>query len=233
MATVATFKELAPQRLKMSYKEYLEFASHSKIMEWAEGEVIIYMPPVDRHQELILFLSQLLHSFIQFFNLGTLRFAPLEVKLWPDGPSREPDIIFISHKNLARLTAKKFEGGPDLIIEIISPSSVTEDRVYKFTEYEQAGVREYWIIDPRPHQQHVEFYVLGQDKIYHPAPLDDDGLYHSTVLPDFWFNLDWLWRAELPNSQLVLAEIMLSIERLPAEAKDAYRAMYKLLAGRE
>ncbi|MBI1878479.1 MAG: Uma2 family endonuclease, partial [Chloroflexi bacterium] len=139
-------------------------------------------------------------------------------------------LICIAKENLSRLTAKNFEGGPDLLIEIISPGSVTEDRVHKFTEYEQAGVREYWIIDSRPHQQHADFYVLGEDKIYHAAPLDDLGVYRSAVLPYFWLNIDWLRQEPLPNPQLVLAEIMISIETLPTEAKETYQALRKLLA---
>lgn len=171
--------------------------------------------------------------FVQFFKLGAIIPAPFEVKLWPDGPSREPDLLFVSNENQAKLTDKRFKGGPDLVIEIISPGSVTEDRVYKFEEYEKAGVREYWIIDPRPHQQQVDFYVLDEEGRYQPAPLTAHGIYYSTVLPDFWFNLDWLWLEKLPNPQLVLAEIMISIETLPAEAKNAYQALYDLLAGRD
>ena len=106
------------------------------------------------------FLSSLIDSFINYFHLGILRFAPFEVKLWPDGPSREPDILFISKDNLPNLTPKRFQGSPDLIIEIVSTSSVIEDRVQKLTQYEQAGVREYWIIDPRPHQQQADFFIL-------------------------------------------------------------------------
>jgi Uma2 family endonuclease len=229
MLTASVIKELTPQRSRMSYEEYLELASDSKIMEWVDGEVIIYMPPIERHQSLILFFSALLQSFIQFFDLGVLIPAPFEVKLWPGGPSREPDIIFISHENRAKLSDSRFEGGPDLVIEIISPSSVTEDRVHKFTEYERAGVREYWIIDPRPRQQHVDIYVLGTDQVYRPAPIDDKGIFYSVVISNFWFNIDWLWQENLPNPQLALAEIILSIEELPAETKAAYQTMYNLL----
>jgi Uma2 family endonuclease len=189
------------------------------------------MPPLDRHQDLSRFLTVLFDAFIEFFDLGILRYAPLEVKLWPDGPAREPDIFFASRENLSKLTAQKFEGGPDLIVEIISTSSVTEDRVHKFAEYERAGVGEYWLIDPRPYQQQADFYVLGEDKIYRPALVDGDGIYRSTVLPNFWLKLDWLWQKELPNPQLALVEIMLSIEELSAEAKEAYQAMYKVLGG--
>lgn len=233
MTTATTVKQTAPQRLKMSYEEYLEFASDSQLVEWVDGEAIIYMPPLDKHQNLSRFLTTLLDLFIQFFNLGTLRYAPLEVRLWPDGPSREPDILFIAKDNLVHLTLERFEGSPDLVIEIISPGSVSEDRVRKFTQYEQAGVKEYWIIDPRPRQQQVDFYVLGQDNLYHAASLEEDGRYYSTVLPDFWLNIDWLWEESLPNPQLALAEIMISIEELPAEAKATYQSLYKILVGQK
>ncbi len=232
MLTTTTFEKTAPQRLKMSYEEYLDFADNSKIIEWVEGEVIIYMPPVYEHQGIVVFLTVLLQQFIQIFDLGVLIIAPFEVKLWPAGPSREPDLMFVSHKNRAKLTSKRFEGGPDLIIEIISPSSVTEDRVRKFSQYEQASVSEYWVIDPRPGQHHGDFYVLGDDDIYHPAPVDEAGIYHSTVLPDFWFKLDWLWQDPLPNLQAALAEIMISIEQLAAEDKDRYKAIYTLFTAK-
>lgn len=226
----AIIEEFAPQRLKMTYEEYLEAASETRIVEWVNGEGIIYMPPLYQHQEIIRFLNGLLSPFIQFFNLGTLILAPFEVKLWPDGPSREPDLIFIAKKNLSGLTDKRFDGGPDLLVEIISPGSVTEDRVRKFTEYERAGVQEYWVIDPRPRQQQSDFYVLGDDKIYHAAPVDDQGVFRSTVLPNFWLQVDWLRQGQLPNPQLALAEIMVSIETLPAQVRETYQALYELLA---
>lgn len=232
MVTAVISEELASQRLKMSYEEYLDAASETRIMEWVNGEGIIYMPPLYQHQEIIRFLSGLLGPFIQFIDLGTLILAPFEVKLWPDGPSREPDLIFITKANLSNLTDKRFNGSPDLLIEVISPGSVTEDRVRKFTEYEQAGVQEYWVIDPRPHQQQADFYVLGEDKIYHAAPVDDQGIFRSTVLPHFWLQVDWLRQEQLPNPQLALAEIMVSVETLPAEIRETYQTLRKLLADR-
>ena len=141
---------------------------------------------------------------------------------------REPDILFISHGNLDGLQKARFEGAPDLAVEIVSPGSVSEDRVRKFSHYEQAGVKEYWIIDPRPHQQQVDCYLLDEDGIYHPAPIDESGVYHSAVLSGFWFKVAWLWQEELPNTQKVLAEIMLSIESLSPEARVAYQALYGL-----
>lgn len=221
--------DVAPHRLKMSYDQYLEFADDSRIVEWTDGEVICYMPPITEHQDISRFLIVLLDSFIQFFRLGVLHHAPLEVKLWPNGPAREPDILFISNRNLSNLTDQRYEGGPDLIIEIISPGSVTEDRVRKFTQYEEAGVQEYWIIDPRPRQQQADFFILDTEGRYQPAPLGAEGQYFSSVIRDFWFNVDWLWLNPLPNPQLALAEIMISLDHLPGEVKAPYQALYNLL----
>ena len=217
------------ERLKMSYDDYLALANESQIVEWVEGEVIIHMPPAVLHQQIGGFLMTLLDGFVQYFGKGIVLPAPLEVKLWPDGPSREPDILFVAQENLARLTPRRFEGPPDLVIEIISPGSVTEDRVRKFMEYEQAGVPEYWLIDPRPHQEQVDFYGLDEAGTYQTLPVDEAGIYHSTVLPNFWLDLAWFHQDPLPNPQFVLAEIMLQLETLPADARAAYQAMYDLL----
>lgn len=70
---------------------------------------------------------------------------------------REPDLLFISNETAQRLTERKLEGAADLVIEIIFPESVRRDRYEKFDEYEEAGVREYWIIDPRPGKQRQIF----------------------------------------------------------------------------
>jgi hypothetical protein len=63
-----------------------------------------------------------------------------------------------------------------------------------------------------------------------PAPLDESGIYHSNVLPNFWFDASWLWQQELPNPQLILAKIMISIPGLSPEVKETYQALHKLLS---
>jgi Uma2 family endonuclease len=84
-----------------------------------------------------------------------------------------------------------------LVIEIVSPESVGRDRGEKFVEYEAGGVREYWLIDPD--RQQAEFYQLDETGRYHLAAIDKDGRFHSTVLPNFWLQVDWLWQEPLPK----------------------------------
>jgi Uma2 family endonuclease len=172
-------------------------------------------------------LFSLLHTFVEFFNLGIIIAPPFEVKLWPGGPSREPDLIFISANNKTSLTRERFKGAPDLAIEIVSQGSVSEDRVRKFTEYEKAGVREYWLIDPRSRKQQADFYVLGEDGFFHSQPIEDNGVYRSTVISDFWFNVDWLFGEELPPAQSALAEIMLTHPDVSPDEKMAYEILLK------
>ena len=227
--TVLT-KPIPHRQQKVSYDSYLEMATETQICEWVDEEVITYMPLGDRHQNILVFLTKLLGGFVDFFNLGVVRVAPFEVKLWPNGPSREPDILFLQQSKVAQLTAKRLEGPPDLVVEIISPSSVREDRVRKFREYEQAGVTEYWLIDSRPRQQQADFYLLSEAGDYESAALDEVGCYHSPVLSGFWFDVAWLQGGRLPNSQLALAQIMMQAEAVPPHIQAAYRSIYEMLS---
>ncbi len=224
--TISTHETI--QRLSMSYEEYLAFAPDSQKVEWVNGEAIIYMPATPSHQNMVIFLASLLRMFTQLFNLGTIHLVPVEVKLWPDGPSREPDVLFIARDGRAQETSKRIEGAPDLVVEIISPGSVTVDRRDKYQEYEQAGVKEYWLIDPRPQQPKVTIYVLDPESFFIPTLPDDKGYYHSSVLPHFWFKLEWL--QQFPLTELALAEIMLTITDLSSADKAFYQSTYQFYA---
>jgi Uma2 family endonuclease len=171
----------------------------------------------------------LLKFFVNITQLGKVVSAPFEVKLSPLKSSREPDIFFVSNENLSRLKGKRLEGAPDLVVEIISPSSVREDKVRKFDEYEQAGVPEYWLIDPRPRFETAEFFQLNDEGIYQPVEVDENGRYHSRILPNFWLNSDWLWQDPQPNPQRCLAEIIISSDAFPPTLRQLYQGLYDYL----
>lgn len=99
-------------------------------------------------------------------------------------------------------------GAVDLAIEVISDESVTRDRVDKWREYQAAGVREYWIIDPRPGKQAAEFWALDEYGRYQALPINADGIFHSQVLPGFWLDVAWLQGEELPNVFHCFAQIV-------------------------
>jgi Uma2 family endonuclease len=185
---------------------------------------------LDSHQEIVALFISILRQFVKKLNLGRVILAPFEVKLWPDGPSREPDALFISRERLPSLTSKRFEGAPDLVIEVISPTSVTIDRVDKYLEYERAGVREYWIIDPRPRQEQADFFVRGESGRFVSAPVDEDGVYASTIIPGFRLRLDWLRRPEETDAERALAWMLADAPGVPDELRALYRQMLELLS---
>ncbi|MER3404777.1 MAG: hypothetical protein C4289_06110, partial [Chloroflexota bacterium] len=155
-----------PARRRMSYEEYLAWADEDTPAEWVEGEVIVPMPPKEPHQMLVAFLDRVIGLFVAVFGLGRLLAAPFEVKLRPEGPARQPDLLFLRTAHLDRLTPERVVGPPDLIIEVVSEDSEHRDRVDKFNEYEAAGVPEYWIVDNRPQRRRAYFYRLGAEGQY-------------------------------------------------------------------
>ena len=196
------------QRLRMSYEEYLAWADEDIHAEWVNGEVIVQMPPKPQHQRVVAFLLELLGLFTRLFQLGELLPAPLEMRATPDGPAREPDLLFVTRAHLDRVTDVRLSGPADLVVEVISDDSVARDRAEKFYEYQAAGIPEYWIIDPRPGYERVDFYVLDEKGRYRPVPVGPDGRYYSTVLSGFWFHVDWVLTPEKPDPLPALAQIV-------------------------
>jgi len=186
----------APPRLPMSYEEFIAWADEDTRAEWVDGEVIPFMPPKDKHQELVGFLHTLLILYVNLFQLGKVRVAPLEMRItWGDDKrsARQPDVFFVAQEHSERLTTDRLDGPADLAIEIISPDSVARDRADKFYEYQEAGVREYIIIDPRPGKERLDWYVLLPDGKYQAVLPDEQGRYHAHVLPGLWLREAWLW----------------------------------------
>ncbi len=181
---------------KISYEEFLERIDENSHVEWVDGQVIDMSPISDRHEDLSGFLKPLLRHFAEAHQLGIIRGEPFQMKPALSLPGRAPDFFFVATDHLGRLRSTYLEGPADLVVEIISPESRSRDRGDKFFEYEQGGVAEYWLIDPVREQ--AEFYQLGADGIYRPAALDEQGRYHSAVLPGLWLQVSWLWQTPLP-----------------------------------
>src|SRR5689334_10667406 len=102
----------APERmpLRMSYEEWLALEYEGGLTEWVDGQVIAFMPPLHEHQQIVEFLDRLLGLFVQIFCLGLVRIAPFAMRSKPDGPAREPDLLFLAAENLSRLTSKELVG---------------------------------------------------------------------------------------------------------------------------
>jgi Uma2 family endonuclease len=194
-----------PTRLRMSFEEFLKW-EHPGIAEWVNGEVDVMSVKLE-HQRVVDFLIQLLGIYLRIMGLGVVHSAPFVMRAIPGGSGREPDVMVVTADHLDRLTSDQLVGPADLVVEVISDESVSRDRGDKFYEYQDAGVREYWIIDSRPDRQRADFYVLDANRRYRPVPIADDGTYRSIVLPEFWLNVNWLW-VEEPDVLKALAQVV-------------------------
>lgn len=195
--------------LKMSFEEFLQWADEDTHAEWVDGEVIFMSPVSDDHSDLNTFLASLLRVWTEDRQPGIVRCDPFLMKTGPKLPGRQPDILVLLRENQSRLRTNYLDGPADLVVEIISPESRSRDRVKKLREYQRGGVREYWLLDPM--RRSAQFYQLSAGSAYagsayqEVAP-DNQGIYHSAVLPALWLRVDWLWQKPLPRVLDVLKQ---------------------------
>jgi Uma2 family endonuclease len=194
---------VTPPPPRMTYEEFLEWADGTRA-EWVDGEVILMSPASEPHQNLDGFLSSLLRHFVEAHRLGRILVPPFQMKLRVRPSGREPDLLFISKENLSNLKRNYLDGPADMVVEIVSPDSQARDRGEKFYEYEEAGVREYWILDQT--RKRAEFYHLGDDGTFKLIDADENAIYRSKTLEGLWLKVDWLWQDPLPTLMSVLKE---------------------------
>ncbi len=149
---------------------YLALANSRNILaELSDGKVTLMMP-TPAHQQVTGNLYAALREYGRAGNRGRAYMAPMPIRLWP-GKFREPDVAFYKTEHLDRV-GEQYGEVPDLVAEVISPSTHVVDRGAKREEYAQAGVPEYWLLDPETRT--VTVYVLAEGK-YRFAALYREG----------------------------------------------------------
>ncbi len=137
---------LFPRQGHWTEAEYLSIKSN-QLMELSNGRLEMLPMPTQAHQLIVAFLYCGILEFVTARGLGLVLFAPLRVKV-REGQIREPDIVFMAEENKHR-RANEFWTGADLVVEVVSKDDPKRDLEIKREEYARAGIREYWIVDPR------------------------------------------------------------------------------------
>lgn len=168
-----------PEKPRMTLEEFKALPETNTFVEFIDGEVIVSPTPIDRHQETSG------AAFIHLYTLhpsGTWRLAPLDVYLGEH--VLQPDIFWVSDDSTNCFLGedKYWHGGPDLVIEILSPSTAKRDRGRKYRLYEQYGVREYWLIDTDA--SFIEVYHLENGRFVKQDIYGLDETFTSPVLSD-------------------------------------------------
>ena len=165
-------------QIKFTYRDYLLLPEQDR-RELIEGDFYLNPVPNPRHQLILGNLTAALWGYVKENALGEVLFAPVDV-VFSDEDVVQPDILFVSEEKREILTEANITGAPDLIIEILSPSTADRDQNLKMSLYSRAGVREYWIVDPT--DETVRVLELGS-KGYEVDKTYTAGKVPSSVLP--------------------------------------------------
>jgi Uma2 family endonuclease len=177
---------LAQENIYYTYADFLEW-DESERYEIMDGEAFMLAAPDRFHQEISRNLFMQIADFLKGKPCQAY-YAPFAVRLNPaedlsDDIVLQPDIVVVCDSS--KLDKKGCNGAPDLVVEIMSPSTARYDRLVKYQKYQKAGVREYWIVDPET--KSVQACSLEQgprgETRYVVTMYDDTGKAPVSVLP--------------------------------------------------
>jgi len=160
---------LPPEKEFYTFADCLEWEENERI-EIIHGEAVMMAAPSSRHQEISMEIARQLANFLVGKSCRVYP-APFAVRLFEQDGERpddvdtvvEPDISVICDRN--KIDQNGCKGAPDLVIEILSPSTRRHDRFVKLGLYQQAGVREYWIVNPE--EKVVQVLLLENGYLLH------------------------------------------------------------------
>ena len=126
--------------------QYLELTSQSnRLLEFTDGRIEVLPMPTEQHQAISQFLFLALYFFVRGIG-GKVFYAPLRLRI-REGKFREPDLLLVTDTNDPRCR-NDYWLGADLVVEVISPDNPDRDLIDKRMDYAEAGIPEYWIVNP-------------------------------------------------------------------------------------
>jgi Uma2 family endonuclease len=131
---------------KYTHADLLAMPDDGKRREIIEGELFVTPSPTSNHQRILFNLTLAFGKFLEVHPYGEVVFAPMDVIL-SDHDVLEPDLLLVLKEHEA-IIKDWVRGAPDLVVEILSPTTEARDRGPKMKAYARFGVREYWIVDP-------------------------------------------------------------------------------------
>src|SRR6266849_2549289 len=198
------FDDFLPvRRGDITFEEFVKMVPDGQKADLLDGVIYMASPDNTDAADLNLWLAILLYTFVDSNDLGKIYTSRVAYRLGPkQGP--EPDIGFVPKELEFTRRRGYIDGPPTLAIEIVSPDSVARDYVQKRAVYEQAGVGEYWILDPD--EGRVTFLVLQDGRFEQVFPREN--IIHCTVVPGFYLDVRWLLSQERPAAYQVLQQLL-------------------------
>jgi Uma2 family endonuclease len=167
----------------LTYADYLSLPEMKARYSIIDGELVMDGAPTPDHQAVLQEIFVKLDSLMRALRLGKVFLAPLDIVIRRDPlRTRQPDLMFISNARQYIIGRQVIESGPDLIIEILSPSNTRRELRAKLQDYQSIGVREAWVVSPEGRT--VEVLQLSSESIVRSGLYGLGDTIVSQVLPD-------------------------------------------------
>ena len=177
---------IAGAKIKFTYEDYCH-APEGKRYELHDGDLVVVPSPKEQHQDSVGSIYYFLRAFLQGRELGRVYIAPFDI-VFSNHDVVQPDVIFVSNENRDIITTDNIQGAPDLVVEVLSPSTAHRDRTFKRALYARHGVREFWLVDTDAHT--IEVLLLGSNGYSVAAVYTAGQTLTSPTLKDFALNID-------------------------------------------
>jgi Uma2 family endonuclease len=183
--------------------DFYRLADEDCNWEFLDGRIVMHSPASNRHEDLFSFLLALLRLYTDEVGGFAVRGSRYPMRLDPQW-SPEPDLLVVRERGFRRMKAARLEGPADMVIEIASESDPKLDIREKLPRYRRAGIEEIWLIDRFTRTVRVEV----KTRKGYAVRIVKAGRVASHVVPGFWIDAAWLWKAKLPSTAKCLRAIV-------------------------
>jgi len=173
-------------QVKFTYDDYRQLPDDGKRYEIIDGELYMATSPTSNHQKNVRNFIFTLTFYLRNHPIGEAIQGPLEV-FFSETNLAQPDVMFIGKDRLNIIKPTQIKGAPDLVIEVLSPSTEKRDRTITLEMYARFGVREYWMAKEKTAT--VEIFRLQKGKLVLVARLGKSDMLTSPLLPGLEISL--------------------------------------------
>lgn len=200
----------------VNYETYRTLVADGEKADLIDGVIYMASPDTKLNNTLNVFLANLIDGFTTARNIEGFTFISRFSCKITDFRAPEPDVGYVRPERVHLVQERHMLGGPDIAVEIVSRDSRSRDYREKCDLYQDAGVTEYWIIDPL--KSRAEFLGL-KDGVYERLPLEEKHIFRCGVIPGFWLDVDWLFKKPLPRAYHCLQQLLADRPRIPRKRK--------------
>jgi Uma2 family endonuclease len=183
---------ILPRQGEWSVAEYLWLTNTTnRLIEYTDGQIEVLAMPTRKHQAILQAIFLALHAFIRVRG-GAVYLAAFRLQIAPE-KFREPDLLLLCDKTDPR-NQNAFWTGADLVVEVVSPDDSNRDLITKRAEYAQAGVTEYWILNPATAT--ITVLTLKGNNYTEHGIFRQGTIATSALLPEFSITVDEVLEAD-------------------------------------